>query len=142
MLLFTSKYKKIGKDIATNINKEGIKHAREANVIDRIQINGTCNSIISLKDHKDNFLNPPTTRLLNPADNEIGRIRKHILENINATSSDEIKVNGWKKTESVINWFKNIPNQDLYKFLMFDIKDFHLSIKEKLLWKAIRFPFL
>ena len=42
-------------------------------------------------------------------------------------------------TESVVNWFKNIPNKDLYKFLMFDIKDFYPSIKEKLLWEAIRF---
>ena len=44
-----------------------------------------------------------------------------------------------KNTESVINWFKNIPNKHLYKFLMFDIKDFYPSIKEKLLWEAIRF---
>ena len=36
-------------------------------------------------------------------------------------------------------WFKNIPNKHLYKFFMFDIKDFYPSIKKKLLWKAIRF---
>ena len=71
--------------------------------------------------------------------NEIGRISKHILQNINKTLSEEIKVNEWKNTESVINWFKNIPNKHLYKFLMFDIKDFYPSIKEKLLWEAIRF---
>ena len=89
--------------------------------------------------HKENFLNRPTTRLLNPVKNEIGRISKHILQNINKTLSEEIKVNEWKNTESVINWFKNIPNKHLYKFLMFDIKDFYPSIKEKLLWEAIRF---
>ena len=44
-----------------------------------------------------------------------------------------------KNTEGVINWFKNIPNKHLYKFLKFDIKDFYPSIKEKLLWEAIRF---
>ena len=32
----TSKYKKTDKRTATNINKEGIKHAGEANVIDKI----------------------------------------------------------------------------------------------------------
>ena len=53
----TSKYQKTDKDTATNINKEGIKHAREANIIDRIEINGTFNSFIILKDHKENFLN-------------------------------------------------------------------------------------
>ena len=58
----TSKYKKTDKRTPTNINKEGIKHAREANVIDRIEINGTGNSFITLKDHKENFLNRPTTK--------------------------------------------------------------------------------
>ena len=92
-----------------------------------------------MKDHKENFLNQPTARLLNPAKNEIGRISKHILQNINTTLSEKIKVNEWKNTESVINWFKNIPNKHLYKFLMFDIKDFYPSIKGKLLCEAIRF---
>ena len=32
----TSEYKKIDKHKTTNINKEGIKHTREANIIDRI----------------------------------------------------------------------------------------------------------
>ena len=128
----TSKYKKTDKLTATNINKE-------INVIDRIEINSTGSSFITLKDHKENFLNGPTTRLLNPAKNEIGRISKHILQNINKTLSKETKVNGCKNTESVINWFKSIPNKHLYTFLMFDIKDFYPSIKEKLLWEAIRF---
>ena len=42
-------------------------------------------------------------------------------------------------TGSVINWFKKIPNKNLYKFLMFDIKDFYPSVKEKLLWQAMAF---
>ena len=89
----TSKYKKTDKRTATNINKEGIKHTREANVTDRIKINDTSSSFITLKDHKENFLNRPTIKLLNPAKNEIGRISKHILQNINKTLSEEIKVN-------------------------------------------------
>ena len=125
----TSKYKTTDKRTTANINKEGIKQARKANVIDRIEINDTGSSFIILKNHKENFLNPSTTRLLNFAKNEIGRISKHILQNINATLSEEIKVNERKKTESVINWFKNIPNKHLYMFLTFDIKEFNPSIK-------------
>ena len=41
--------------------------------------------------------------------------------------------------ESVINWFKNMSNKHLYKFLMFDIKNMYHSIKEKLLWETTRF---
>ena len=109
----TSEYKKTDKCTATNTNKEGNQHASEVNVINRIEINSTGSSFITLKDHKENFLNRPTTRLLNPAKNEIGRISKHILQNINKTLSEETKVNEWKNTESVINWFKSIPNKHL-----------------------------
>ena len=61
-------YKKRDKRTATNINKEEIKHAREVNVIDRIEISGTGNSFITLKDDKENILNRPATRLLNPVE--------------------------------------------------------------------------
>ena len=58
----TSKYKKTDQHVSANINQ---KHAREVNIIDRIEINSTGNSFITLKDRKENFLNRPTTRLLN-----------------------------------------------------------------------------
>ena len=83
--------------------REVIKHTREANIIDKIEISGRGSSFITLKDHKIYFLNRPITRLLNSAIGEIGRISKHILQNINKTLSEEIKVNEWKNPESVIN---------------------------------------
>ena len=43
------------KEAATNINKKPIKHAREASIIYRIEINSTSNSFITLKNHKENF---------------------------------------------------------------------------------------
>ena len=110
----TSNYKKTDKHAATHISKEGVKHAKEAN-IDRVENHSTDNSFITWKDHKDNFLNRPTTRLLNPGKSEIGRISKHILQNINTTLPEK-KINEWKNTESVINSFNNIPNKYLYKF--------------------------
>ena len=105
----------------------------------KIKIKGTGSSFVTLKDHKENFLNPPTTRLLNSAKNEIGKISKDILQNINKTLSEEIKLNERRNTEKVINWFKSIPNKHLHTFLMYDIQDFYPSIKEKLLWETIRF---
>ena len=47
-----------------------------------METNGTGNSLIPLKDHEENFCNRPTTGSLNPVKNEIGRITKHILQNI------------------------------------------------------------
>ena len=91
-----------------------------------------------MKDHKENFLNHPTTRLINPAKNEIGRISKQILDQINSKLCEILKVNEWKNTASVINWFKKIESKSSHKSL-FDIKDFYASIKEDLLIEALEF---
>ena len=126
-MAITSNYKKTDKHTATNLNKEGVEHAREAKIIDRIKINDTGNSLLTLKNHTENFLNRPTKKLLSL---EIGRLSKHILQNINITLSEKLKVNEWKNTVSVINWFKIICNKNLYKF--------YPLINEKLLWEAVR----
>ena len=42
------------------------------------------NCFITLKDHNPNFYNKPTVRLLNPAENELSRISKTILDKISA----------------------------------------------------------
>ena len=47
-----SKHKKPDKYTEANINKEGNKHAREANIIDSIEISGAGNSFIMLKGNK------------------------------------------------------------------------------------------
>ena len=91
-----------------------------------------------MKDHKANFLNLPTTRLINPAKNEIGRISKQILDQINSKLCEILKVNEWRNTANVISWFKKVESKNSHKFLMFDIKDF-FSIKEDLLIEALEF---
>ena len=48
-------------------------------------------------------------------------------------------INQWKNAASVIEWFKTIEQKYLYKFIIFDIKDFYTSIQEELLNKGLRF---
>ena len=134
----TRTYKKSNKE-TERINCEGIKYAKEANILDKVEVNGTANCFVTLKDHKANFLNHPTRRLINPAKNEIGRISKQILHQINSKLCEILKVNEWKNTASIINWFKKIKSKSSHQFLMFDIKDFYPSIKEGLLIEALEF---
>ena len=61
------------------------------------------------------------------------RISKQILDQINSKLCEILKVNEWKNTASVINWFKKIEIKSLHKCLIFNIKDFYPSIKEVLL---------
>ena len=67
--------------------------------------------IITLKDHKENFVNNPRTRLINPAKNEIGRISKAILDSINKEMCNTLEFNQWKNPAGVINWFKSLEKQ-------------------------------
>ena len=105
----------------------------------RLDINKESICFFILKDHKENFQNNPTVRLINPAKNDIGRISKVILDKINSSLIKQLKVNQWKNTQNVIEWFMNIEEKSKYKFIVFDIKDFYPSIKETLLIKAINF---
>ena len=64
-------------------------------------------------------------RLIKPTKNELGRT--------------SLNINQWKNRASVIEWFKRIEQNHLYKFIMFDIKDLYPSIQDKLLNKELRF---
>ena len=85
-------------------------------------------------------MNHPTTRLIDPSKNDIGRISKHILDELKRRLVSKLSANEWKNMISVIKWFKNINKKKLYKFetMQSDIKDIYPSIKEILLHEAIQ----
>ena len=133
----TSTYKKTNSNIKKQINKTGKNLMRDKEVIKRMERNKEDDSFITIKDHKENFDNHPTVRLINPAKNELGRISKLLLEKINQKISQKFELNQWKNTDTLLDWFKQIKNKHLYKFATFDIKQFYPSIKECLLKNAI-----
>ena len=135
----TSTYKKTNEQTKNNINKTGKEILKEHPILNRMNINTESNCFITLKDHKENFKNNPTTRLINPAKNELGRISKVILESINNQVRNALNLNQWKSTQSVIDWFNNIKDKQKHRFMVFDVKDFYPSITEELLSKAIYF---
>lgn len=97
------------------------------------------NAFITLKDHKPNFNNAPTCRLINPTKSEIGRISKEILQTIVKSVAASTNVNLWRSTQSVLEWFNAIENKQNAAFICFDIVDFYPSITKKLLSEAIDF---
>ena len=105
-------YKKASKSIGTKINQEGIQFAKQADILDKIEMNSTGNYFVPLKDNKENFMNHPTTRLINPSKNEIGRISKHFLDQKNTKLVSELNVNHWKNTINVIKWLKDINDKN------------------------------
>ena len=45
------------------------------------------------------------------------------------------KVNQWRNTSTVTNWFKNPADKQKWKFIKFDITELYLSLSEDLLNK-------
>ena len=99
----------------------------------------TESSSFLVKDHKEEFPNSQSFRLINPSKSEIGKISKHILDKINKSLLSNTKVNQWKNTSDAISWFKNINNKKQSSFVNFDVENFYPSISEKLLTDAINF---
>ena len=93
-----------GKQIMENVDKE---------ILDRMYINIKNTFFITLKDDKENFLSNPTVRLINAVTNELRRISKAILDNINKCLCSILNINQWKNTTSVIEWFKRIEQKHL-----------------------------
>ena len=126
----TSNYKKANNSIKKKINMAAKQILKNNEILNRIEINGENSCFFTLKDHNDNFANNPQVRLINPAKNELGRISKVILDKINLAIREHFSFNQWKNTQNIIDWFNEIPNKKVHKFVVFDIKEFYQSIKE------------
>ena len=113
--------------------------AKKLNLDDRVNTTAVRDAFVTLKDHKPNFANNPTCRLINPAKSEISKISKQILDRINKKTNENTGTNQWKNTAAVLKWFNSINNKDQYSFIAFDVVDFYLSISIDLVNAALDF---
>ena len=75
----TKTYKKVPAKVVHNIQNEAKGIAEKLNLADRINTTAQREAFITLKDHKPNFQNNPSCRLINPSKSEIRKISKNIL---------------------------------------------------------------
>ena len=94
---------------------------------------------ITIKNHKENFLNHSKVRLFNPAKNELEQISKTILENVNKKLFQVTKNDQWKNTVRAIKWLISLKDKHLMKFVMFDSRDSYPSITKGLLKKPLNY---
>lgn len=132
-------YKKTNRELAKTINDEAKIIAQSLGIDDRVTALAEKEAFATLKDHKQNFTNKPTCRLINPTKSEIGKVSKQMLDSINSAIIDQTHNNLWKSTSSVISWFKKIEDKSLHNFIIFDIVDYYPSITEELMNKALNF---
>ena len=132
----TKTYKKTNPNVPDIITLED-KKIEKIELADQIEVAASRDSFITLKDHKPDFINILTCRLINPSKSEIGVISKNILDRINKEVIQATKVNLWKSTNNTIEWFKAIPEKEKHAFITFDVCDLYPSISEDLLLNAL-----
>ena len=138
-IYITKSYKKALPETTQAIHKENKDIATKLGIDDRVDATASKDAFITLKDHKPNFANKPTCRLINPTKSEIGKVSKKILDRINSTIAKKHNFHQWKNTAAVIDWFKSINNKQRLSFICFDIEEFYPSISQDLLIKALDF---
>ena len=79
----TKTYRKVSHSATFSIESETKSIEQKLNLDDRVRTTAEEGVFITLKDHKPNFANNPTWRLINPTKSEIGKISKKILDRIN-----------------------------------------------------------
>ena len=92
------------------------------------------------KDHQGSFQSSLPYRLINPSKSKLGKISKSVLENINQRLVKLLRVNQWKNSASLINWFKNIEDKKNCIVIKFDVREFFPSMAETILDKTLLFP--
>ena len=79
----TKTYKKPPEKLQKSINLEAKFIATKLKLSDRIKKLAEAPAYVTLKDHKENFRSKSSGRLINPSENEIGKISQTILEKLN-----------------------------------------------------------
>ena len=102
------------------VNAEDKRIAEKLELSDRIDVTAKREAFITLKDHKENFRNKPTCRLINPCKPELGKVSKQIVEKIVHNITTKTNTNQWKNTNDVINWFNAIKDKSNYTMICFE----------------------
>ncbi|GFO49153.1 hypothetical protein PoB_007565800 [Plakobranchus ocellatus] len=81
-------YRKTGAQATHEVAIEDKNIAERLDLTDRIETTAKREAFITLKDHKSNFQNKPTCRLINPCKPELGKVSKqkisHVINEVKA----------------------------------------------------------
>ena len=129
-------YKKSNCAEVNSINIEVKNTAKEIRFDDWVEKITEKEAFICLKDHKPNFDNHPTCRLISPSKSELGHVTKIILNRVVNCVVKKTEVNLLKNTHEVLKLSWNFPGKDQVSFISFDIIEFYPSITKELLKKS------
>ena len=118
-------YKKANSTEILAVKNCEIDIVKKLKLEDRVMETSERQCFATLKDHKDNFVNNPKVRLIDPMKSDVGKVSKQILEKINKEVRQKSGLNQWTSTGDVVNWFKEIKDKPRKKFIKFDVVNFY-----------------
>ena len=107
----TKGYKKADTDTVKKLNEEDISIVKKLELEDRVFATSKLEAFHTLKDHKENFKNNPTSRLINPTKPELGRVSKIYLSEIVEIVRRESGLTQWKNTFDLLSWYNSLSNK-------------------------------
>ena len=135
----TTTYKKTDTDLAYKTNREVLNIATTLDLADRIETYKQGEAFCKIKDHKLDFKRKNSARLINPSMSNIGRISNQLHDPIVKELAVRTKINLWKNTNEVLQWFTKLQDKESLTFLKFDVQSMYPSITESLLDKSLDF---
>ena len=132
-------YKISNKNTVNKINDETYNLIRAHNIKGKITKLQEIQAFLTNKDHKENFPNKIEYKVLNPSKSYFTKYSKNLINKINSTICKHSKLNQWKNTDEVINWFKNSKFSKNYRFIKFDITKFYPTITKSNSIRALEF---
>ena len=135
----TSDYKINSTDTINEINESAARITDSLDISDRVESIALKEAYVTIKDHKPQFPDKISCRLINPTKSNIGKISKHFLTKINDKLKTKLNLKQLKNTNETIEWFNTLNNKTRLKFFQFDIENFYPSVSEKLLEDSLNF---
>ena len=93
----------------------------------------------TIKDHKNEFPNKISYRLINPSKSNIGKISKTIFDTINKNIVRSTEINQWKDKANVLDWYANFTEKNKASLVQFDTENLYPSITSDVLYNSIQF---
>ena len=127
----TKEYKKCNEIYVNRVNENDKILAEELEIDNRVYAYSRSESFVTIKDHKENYINNTKCRLINLAKSDMGKASKIILSRLVKSLREVTGLQQWVNSSSTIEWFKNLQEKKNLTFLQFDIMEFYSNISQK-----------
>ena len=108
MKSITNEYKRCTEDYIHKVDQSDKNLAEGLKIENRVYAYSRCESFVTIKDHKENYINNTKCRLISPAKSDMGKVSKIILSRVVSSLRSKTSLVQWINSSSTIQWFKDL----------------------------------